>query len=482
MIAKNRSLLALAYMLPFVASVKGAEKKSNVLFIMTDDLRRDSLSFYGGPVETPHLDKLASESVAFNQAYCVYPMCTPSRASFLTGRFPHALTDVNDRTYFFNDWLLDTNEVTVAKSLSSAGYRCAYIGKWHNDKGNAGTHIPRGRRRLGFNDFWAGVNARSHRTHPFYFNDNGEKIEVGEKWEADLEADLTVDYLKKAAAEENGKPFFLVCSLNPPHGPLDLSVNRKYLLEEAEKQFSGLRPNVPPQVEDEAKDLWIKYHANVLGVDDVVGRLMRTLDKLDLSKNTLVVFTADHGESLFSHGLQGKNQFYEEATAIPLFFRAPSGQMLSGKLTSEFANMTDIAPTVLEFCGIPVPERMQGKSLLPLLTGRTDSGPHTSTYLEINHPWWDYRFGQGPQGNRRCLITKEWKLVLMESKLGCGGAIPWQLFDRKNDPYEMTNLAQEPGYQWLICKLVHEMWDWMDATNDPFYDITLNGFREIKLK
>ncbi len=95
--------------------------------------------------------------------------------------------------------------------------------------------------------------------------------------------------------------------------------------------------------------------------------------------------------------------------------------------------------------------------------------------MEINHPWWDYRFGQGAQGNRRCIVTDDWKLVLLESQLGCGGAIPWQLFERKADPYEVNNLANDPGCQWIISELVHKMWEWMRELDDPFFKLTMSG-------
>lgn len=439
---------------------------------MVDQLRRDSVGFHGNEIATPHLDHLASEGTAFAQAYCVNPMCGPARAALLTGRFNHALKDSTGKTYFYNDRLLNTEEVSIAKAFRDSGYDCSYVGKWHNDDRGPCTHIERGPRRMGFDDYWAGINAGSPRTRPFYFSDDGQCIKIGKKWEADLHADLTIRHLEQLAKSD--RPFMTFLSLLPPHDPYDLPEERKHLFDDARKQINKLRPNVPERLKDEALNDYVQYHANVLGVDDIVGRLMRKLDALKLKENTIIVFTSDHGDTLFSHGLKGKNQFYEESAAIPLIIRWPE-HIKSDQIFTDFLNITDIAPTLLDLCGITPPDRMQGKSFAKRLTGIDSKGPHDSAYLEVNHPWWDYQFGQGPQGNRRCIITDKWKLVLMESKLGPGAVIPWQLFERQKDPYEMNNLANDPGCHPIINDLVKKMWRWMQETGDPFYKTSRSG-------
>lgn len=446
--------------------------KPNILFILVDQMRRDSVAHWGGPVPTPNLDRLAREGVSFRQAYCVNPMCTPARAALLTGRFNHALRDEDGDPYFLNDRLLATSEVTLARSLRDAGYDCSYIGKWHTDSAPGATHIPRGPRRQGFDGYWAGINCGSHRTEPFYFTDDGQRVDCGVRWEPDMQTDLAIDYLRRAAKEE--APFFLMMSYLPPHFPFDLPPERQDLFNRADDYARALRPNVPARVSEEARAASIGYHANVMGIDDNVGRLLETVDTLGLGQETIVVFTSDHGDDLFSHGLCGKNQFYEEAAAIPLIIRWP-GEVKTGVATETFVNLTDLAPTLLDAAATDIPARMQGKSVLPFLRGERESGPHDSAYLEINHPWWDYRHGQGPQGNRRCIVTTDWKLVLMESRQGPGAVIPWQLFERRQDPYETNNLANDPGCQGIICDLVKRMWEWMLETDDPFYDLTRSG-------
>jgi arylsulfatase A-like enzyme len=448
----------------------------NVLFILCDQLRRDSLSLYGGPVRTPNLDRLAAEGTIFRQAYCVNPMCTPARAALLTGRFNHALQDVKGRPYFFNDRLLDPGEVSVAKSLTGAGYDCHYIGKWHTDDGVPGSHIPRGERRFGFDGFWAGVNSGAPRVGAMHYTDDGEPVRYEGQWEPDMQTDLAIDVISQGAAAD--RPFFLFLSWVPPHRPYTLSAARQGLLDEARQQITAedVRRNVPSRLRDAALEESIHYHANVLGLDDNVGRLMEHLERTGLADDTLVVFTADHGECLLSHGIEGKNQFYEEAAAIPFLARWP-GRIAAGRRADDFFNMTDVAPTLLDLCGAAIPERMQGVSFAPFLRGDAAAGPHDSAYLEIHHPWWDYIHGQGPQGHRRCIVTDEWKFVMFDA--GERGGIPWQLYDRKNDPHELNNLADDPGCIPTICELAKRMFVWMRETDDPFIDIALKDYRAV---
>ncbi|RMD82413.1 MAG: hypothetical protein D6820_03730, partial [Lentisphaerae bacterium] len=143
--------------------------KPNLVVILVDQLRRNAVHHLGGPVPTPALDQLAEEGVSFPDAFCVSPMCTPARAALLTGRLNHALHDVNGNPYYFNDHTLSPQERTLAHILSEHGYACGYAGKWHLIRGKGDTPIPRGPLRLGFDDFWAGINCGSRRTHPWYW-------------------------------------------------------------------------------------------------------------------------------------------------------------------------------------------------------------------------------------------------------------------------------------------------------------------------
>jgi arylsulfatase A-like enzyme len=261
----------------------------------------------------------------------------------------------------------------------------------------------------------------------------------------------------------------------PPHGPLDLPPRYEPWREEAARRLAALghRANVPERVRAAADEEWIGYHANVIGVDAIVGRLLAALDAAGLAEDTVVMLTSDHGSHVLSHGLRGKNQCYEEAVKVPWIVRWP-GRIVAGRQAGDFCGLVDFAPTLLELAGVAAEPAMQGRSLAGVLL-RGERGPHRSAFVEVHHPWWDYRYGQGPGGMKRALITDEWKLVLIESRLGTGGAIPWQLFDRVNDPWELHNLAEDPGCQEVICGLMPELWRWMDGTGDDFAALTRCG-------
>jgi arylsulfatase A-like enzyme len=452
-------------------------QKPNLLVILCDQLRRQALGQFGGPVPTPNLDQLAAEGVSFSQAYTNNPMCTPARAAMLTGRYPHALRDEHNRPYWYNDRLLDVDECGIAKSLTQAGYSCGYIGKMHTDRGGSGTHVPAGPRRHGFDDFWAGYHAAHPHAAPFYFKDNGERMECGNVWEPVMQTELALQHISESIRRD--KPFFLHLSYGPPHTPFTLPDDKQYLLARARELNLPLSPNVPPEVAEAAREESIQYHANVMGLDEVMGRLLSGLKESGAAENTIVVFTSDHGSQLFNHGLREKNQFFEEAVAIPFICRWPE-RVQRGVVSPAFLHLTDLAPTLLELCGVPVPERMQGRSLAPVLLGRAEQGPHPLAYLEANLPLWDFTFGQGPQGNRRCIITDEWKLVLIESRDGYGVVTPAQLFNRRNDPHEMRNLAADPGCQWAICQLVKQALPVMKRTEDPFWNLMMFGHAEAR--
>ena len=302
-------------------------KRPNVLLILTDQMRRDSLGCHGGPAVTPNLDALAKEGVSFRNAYCVYPMCTPARAALLTGRFPHALRmEGGDSPYYENNQLLDTGEVTYAKELQKAGGdRCAYIGKWHNDCQDGGKVVPRGPRRQGFDHFWRGVETGASHVSPEYFDDENRPLSFEGAWDPDVQAGMACDFLSRQDGEAS--PFCLVVSISPPHDPWDLPGGRSSLLAEASSRIgpASLRPNVPTRLQDQALEDYVRYHANILGVDDCVGRILEALRKTGHETDTIVLFTSDHGDSLHSHGLRQKNQFHEEASAVPLILRWPKG-------------------------------------------------------------------------------------------------------------------------------------------------------------
>jgi arylsulfatase A-like enzyme len=416
--------------------------KPHILFIFPDQLRRTALSSEDGPVPTPHMDRLKREGSSFRSARVNYPMCTPSRATLLTGRPAHALRDHQGEPYLFNDRQLDPEETTYAHVLTDAGYQCSYVGKWHNRDQRG--FVPRGKVRLGFDHQFRGSQTGSPLLNPFDYDDQANREESEESWAPFMESQRVLDIFRSGHRDA---PQLVSVSFNPPHQPYDvLPPELEYLFEEARQRIKECPPNVPESLQESAMDLMANYHALVMGIDLAVGRLLDGLAQLGILDDTLVVLSSDHGDQLLSHGLQGKNQFYEESLNVPLIFRLP-GIIPEGQCLDTMVSSCDIAPTLLDFAGVAVPERMLGHSLKPVLQKEKES-VRSFMVSEVCHPWYDWFHGQGSQGNRRCLITAEDKLVVKED--GTGAAVPCQFFDLVKDPYELNNVVHDPGAAALI--------------------------------
>ncbi|MEM6821257.1 MAG: sulfatase [Verrucomicrobiota bacterium] len=441
-------------------------KLPHIVFVFPDQLRRISLSCEGGPVPTPHMDRLTREGTSFSRAMVNYPMCTPSRGSLMTGRPAHALRDDRGEVYMMNDRQLDPTETTYAHVLTAAGYRCSYFGKWHNDAQRG--PIPPGPRRLGFDGDFRSFQTGSPRLNPFYYSDEGERIDSPETWAPFMDTALALETL--GDGHGRGEPQMLALSYNPPHGPYDiLPPELEHYFDEARDSVTELAPNVPDELKEQALEVMAQYHAQVRGVDDAIGRLIDGLDQIGCADETLIVLSSDHGDQVLSHGLVGKNQFYDESLNVPLVAKWP-GKIAAGRRIEGLASSCDIAPTLLDLVGLEIPSRMLGASLAPCLL-HGESSPHDEVFAEVQHPWFDWFHGQGWQGNRRCVITNRYKLVVRER--GTGEAEPYQLFDLQEDPHELNNLVKEEGKVPVISDLGRKLLRWMAQTQDPFFEVML---------
>ncbi|MBI3682479.1 MAG: sulfatase [Acidobacteria bacterium] len=412
-----------------------ATRKPNLLFVLADQWRAQTLPSSGDRnLEAPNLARLANEGVHFDRVYASYPLCTPSRASLITGRFPHACGMVR------NDLRLPLEEPSIAVQLKQAGYATGYIGKWHLDGEERPGFVPPGPRRRGF-DFWAAFN-RGHRYYDsIYFRDTPEPVQR-KGFEPDDQTDLAIDFIRKKKQD----PFYLFLSWGPPHTP-------RTPPEEFRKRYSParfvLRENVPPSYEEKAREGHAGYYGLCAALDRCFGRLLKALDEERLAQDTLVVFTADHGDMLGSHGLEYKNVPYEESARIPLLLRYP--RLLRGGGRSDLlVSNTDLMPTLLSLCGARTPEGVQGTDLSALIaTGKGDRPE--SVFAE----------GQmGGEGEWRMVVRGLDKLVIDRQ-----GEVT-HLYNLGQDPYEMNNLAAARAQQRTRDELVALMKQWRQRTQD----------------
>ena len=468
----------------------------NILWICTDQQRWDTLGCYGNEfVETPTIDSLAETGTQFDRTYCQSPFCSPSRASFLTGRYPRT-TGV--RT---NGYPMPVDETPVTQILAESGYTCGLAGKLHlspeapYEDANV---VPEPARRVrdGYASFhWSGgPNQGNHRewlTRQDVTETTSELAQGSpyvsttvppEYTQTMWCADRTIDFIE---THDGGEEPWLF-SVNPfdPHAPWTppASYLERYrsLLDDiplptyepgelddkpAAQQFrrdtlSGYHVDVPYAEVDERDHRLIRaaYWAMCDLVDDAVARMLAALDRTGQREDTIVIFTSDHGEMLGDHAIYNKGVFfYEGGMRVPLIIDGPGFQ--EGVNSSALVELTDIAPTLLEAAGVDAPLGMQGRSLYPLLRGkRTPDDHRQSVYAE-------HYLDQEPAREQDSLYTMirtdKYKLVRSH------GRDEGELYDLATDPDELNNRWDDPDYLEIRADLLAKMTDRMAETADP---------------
>lgn len=434
-------------------------KKPNILFVFTDQQRSTALGCAGvEDVRTPHLDHFASQGTRFTNALANTPSCSPARATLLTGR--HAM----NHGLIINDLPLRTDLPHVAQSLTADGYRCGYIGKWHVDGHDRGGFIPPGERRRGFDDFWAVANCTHNYNGAHYYLNDDPKPYWHEGYEPFSQTDIAEAYLRDRAGDGSGDPFCLFLSYGPPHFPY-MNAPDAYNAMYADRGFR-LLPNCRPETEvDQTHVQWgmydagatpvdiiAGYYAHQTAIDDCFGRLMATLDELGVADDTLVIYTSDHGDMLYSHGEIWKAKPWRESVGVPMLIRQP-GRVPAGRVSDAPIGLVDMMPTLLGAAGIEQPDAMDGRDLSALLAG--DEAAASDDQF-ITYPC---MYGGSTLPPWRGVVTRTHTYV--RSNDG-----PYMLFDDKADPYQMTNLVDDPAQADLVAELEARTQAWMARTGD----------------
>jgi arylsulfatase A-like enzyme len=408
-------------------------KQPNLLFILTDSWRGQALPSAGDPnLAAPNLARLAHEGVYCSRAYTSYPVCCPSRAAMLTGKFPHAAGVTRNHS------LLPLGQETMSAVLKSAGYRTGYIGKWHLDGAENPGFVPPARRR-GF-DYWAAFNVDHRHYDSVYFRDEPVPIPAS-GFEPDYQTGLAIDFLRQAGRQ----PFYLYLSFVAPHAPLTPPA-RHATYNPAELR---LRENVPKSVEQTARQNLAGYYGLCSAVDENIGRLLRELDDRGLADDTIVVFTSDHGHMLYSQGLDEIDLPYEESSGIPLLIRYPR-RVRAGIAMDTLVSNVDYAPTLLSLCWLKAPQGMQGVNLASLLTHGRGPSPQ-SIYAEG---------GLGQPHEWRMVVRGRYKLV------GDSALRPTHLYNLGQDPYEQENLVAKSSQRRTRDELTALLRRWAARTGD----------------
>jgi len=428
----------------------------NLLIVYPDQWRGQALGCLGeDPVVTPRLDRLASQGLVLTQAVANYPVCSPSRAMLMSGRWSQAngvLANCNTSGTRFG-YELRTDERCWSDVLAEAGYSLGWIGKWHldgprepyvsspnNSAEFAWNEWTPPERRHGFG-FWYAYGTMDDHLEPMYWT--GEAPRDGahrvQQWGPEHETDVALRFLRNegGALRDPDAPFALVVAMNPPHMPYG-KVPERYKQVYAGRSARELcpRPDVdldgPGPMARLARDQTRNYFAMMTGVDEQVGRLLDALDELGLADDTIVLFTSDHGNCLGAHGEVSKNNPFEESMRVPFVIRWPG--VIPARRDALLLSTPDIAPTLLELTGLGArtPAAMQGESRAALFRGQPGPRPDAQLYL-----WFPY--GQ-PALGRRGVRTARYTLVIEKS---ADAPSVTTLFDREVDPYELHDVAAE---------------------------------------
>ena len=431
-----------------ILSTNAAEPaaRPNFLFIYTDDQRWDALGVVQREqgdrgrfpwFETPNLDRLAAEGVRFRNAFVTLALCAPSRAAFLTGRYNHLNGVANNRTPFPLD------NLTWATELRRAGYRTGYVGKWHMG-GQRG-------QRPGFDYSASFIGQGRYVDCPFEIN--GKQTPT-EGWVDDISTAYALEFIQAA----KDKPWALALGFKTCHGPFTPPDRTKDLFAGAvARPVPNLNvPAIYKAASDPAQPATgqprrtgpdgtprtnLGYFRAIRAIDDNIGKLLTALDSRGLAENTVVIFSSDNGFYLGEHMLADKRTAYEESIRIPLLVRFPP-LGAKAKLVDELVLNIDLAPTLLDFAGVPPPPQMQGRTLRPLIEGRSPSAWRKAFFYEY------FREPRFAPPTVFALRTETAKLIKYP------GHEEWtELFDLATDPYQTKNLAGDPAHKQLRAEL-----------------------------
>ncbi len=461
-------LFLLLLITPSFAQTKTKATKPNVLFIAVDDLNND-LGCYGHPrVKSPNIDKLAKRGMLFHNAYCQYPVCNPSRSSFMTGMYPPQ-TGVLSNGGNFRKRL--PNVVTLAQLFKQHGYFVARIGKiFHygvplqigtdgKDDPKSWTKVinPKGidrtkldlvktlqKGRYGGTLSW--LNIKSKDTD----HTDGKA------------ASAAIQLLKKHHPKKTGKPFFLAVGFYRPHTPY-VAPSKYFDMYPREKiqplmEKKGDRDDIPPAAladrpkqreltVAQRKEIIQAYYASITFMDAQLGRILEALNDMGLAENTIIVFVSDHGYHLGHHGLWQKGDLFEGSCRVPLIIADPR-QKNKGQSTKALTEMLDMYPTLADLCQLPKPKHLKGKSLVPVLR----DPKHKVRDAALTVAWSRGRRVK-KKGKRQKILGYSIRTPRYRYTEWGGGKYGVELYDYKTDPMEYTNLAKSAEHKQVLARM-----------------------------
>jgi arylsulfatase A-like enzyme len=461
----RRQMLAATAFGPFIRTSRAADRRPNFLFLLTDDQSYRTTSLTGHPfLKTPNIDRIGREGVLFTNGFVAMSLCAPSRACFLTGLYPHKNGIIGNQIR----WNQELQ--TLPRVLQSNGWRTAHIGKFHMDQDD--------RVQPGY-DYWAAQIAQGQYENPRK-NINGKWTDL-QGYDTDIVTNQAIEFMRSS----KGKPFCTWIGYKACHGPFTPAPGH-------EKDFAGIEIKPPESffIDDQGKPArvrgksqnpefsrrrgagkkkkkaaagdppgslanWAERERNqmraLMGAEDSVGRLLHFLEEEKLLDDTIIFFAGDNGFFHGEHGLHGKMEAYEESLRVPMMVRYP--RLIRGNQRCDaFIANVDLAPSILDLCGIKAPRPMQGQSWRPLVTGK--SAPRRDSFVYTMHG------DDAAHPTVKALRTDRYKLILNLNPQDTD-----ELYDLRSDPLEMKNLAGENKD--LVADLKRKLAAGMKQLEDP---------------
>jgi choline-sulfatase len=478
--------------------------RPNIIVFLTDQQRSDTLGCYGNKlVKTPNLDQLAASGTRFTNAYCTTPLCSPARASILTGVHPHrhGVVDLWGKIPSFRGpvpgWPYPTSKELpwTGEVFDRAGYETAYVGKWHCLTGSDRRGFREVLARYGDfdidtpeqNEYTAdvlkkGYRLRDLRGHGEDYIAEGFGYGTSIFKAADHVSTFIFDHACEFVRRPHTRPFCLFVSTLSPHNPYappepynhvykpeDVTLPPNVDVHARQRRPISLRSHPEERAwsetasKDELRKAWAHYLGSVTHLDDLMGGFLRELEKANLKENTLILFTSDHGDSMGSHRVENKAAFmYDTVVRVPLIVSFPKS--IKAQALTTPVSQVGILPTLLNFAGIRDTVVRDGVSWVPALCGNANL-PLTPVFCEYN------RF-YGEHFPVRAIITPQYKYVHYFGPEG-------ELFDRTEDPYEMFNLIYSPAHFEPLANLRRQLFGYMARSKDPYFSLLSSAEKQL---
>ena len=460
------AMVRVALCLWLFASAAAAQQRPNILFITVDDLNTD-LGAYGHPiVKSPAIDRLASQGMRFDAAYAQYPVCSPSRSSFLTGLYPRQ-TGVFTNDSHFRDFVPDI--VTLPEFFAQHGYFTARVGKifHYNVPGHIGTD--------GLDDPQSWDDRRNPKGVDVSYGPQVNRIDSETPIGATLTwlsvpgdgsrhtdaqvTDAAIDLLETHHPQRTGRPLFLAVGYFRPHTPFiaPSTFFEMYPSEtiEAPADFSADRADIPTAaLADRPGQLQMTvaqkiaaiqgYYASISYVDVQIGRLLRALDSAGLRDNTVIVLVSDHGYHLGAHGLWQKGDLFEGSVRVPMVLSVPNlpdATFVRGQSSESLAELVDLYPTLAELAGLSIPKQVAGVSLVPVLRNPAVSVRESAYTMALSRAGWVRPEWRHPDVMGESVRTRRYRYTVWDD-----GQMGVELYDYHSDPGELINVANQPAH------------------------------------